>query len=124
MTPYRCFGLSFLGLAVLIGCTKSSTAPQPDTQNTNAVRAKGTDLAPSEAKIQAALAKLADADRPLAQAQKFCPIQKTRLGSMGKPARIEIEGQPVFLCCSGCADEARKDPKATLDQVARFKREN
>ena len=55
--------------------------------------------------------------------QKFCPIQKTRLGSMGKPARIEIEGQPVFLCCSGCADEARKDPKTTLDQVARFKKE-
>jgi hypothetical protein len=124
MTAIRWFGFLFLGVVTLIGCTKSPSTPKPDAPKADTVQTKGTELAPEqETKIQAALAKLSDIDRPLAQAQKFCPIQKTRLGSMGKPDRIEIEGQPVFLCCSGCADDARAEPKKTLDQVASFKKE-
>ena len=64
------------------------------------------------------------ADRPLAQAQKFCPVQKSLLGTMGKPDRIEIDGQPVFLCCAACADDARADPNKTLKQVALFKKDH
>ena len=39
-----------------------------------------------------------------------------------KADRIDLEGQPVFLCCSGCEDDARADSKKTLDQVAQFKK--
>jgi hypothetical protein len=120
----RWFIFLFLVVVTLVGCTRSSSTSKPDAPKADTVQTKGKELAPEqEAKIQAALAKLSDIDRPLALAQKFCPIQKTRLGSMGKPDRIDIEGQPVFLCCSGCADDARADPKKTLDQVAHFKKE-
>jgi hypothetical protein len=109
--PSRLFGVLILVLATVAGCAKTPTAP----------KAENTPI--DEAKIQAALAKLSDADRPLAEAQKYCPVEKTRLGSMGKPARIDIDGQAVFLCCSGCAAEARADAKKTLGQVAQFRKE-
>ncbi|HWY86147.1 MAG TPA: hypothetical protein VNX28_05460 [Gemmataceae bacterium] len=121
MNPKHCFACTVIGLLALIGCTESPSTVKP---NSNSSQAKVEELAPElKTKIQTALAKLSDADRPLAQAQKFCPVQKGLLGTMGKPDRIEIEGQPVFLCCWGCADDARADPKKTLHQVALFKKE-
>ena len=54
-------------------------------------------------KEQANLDQLPATDRALAAAQKICPITGARLGSMGKPYRMEVNGQPLFLCCQGCA---------------------
>lgn len=71
-----------------------------------------------EADIAAALALLPVADRTLAEAQRFCPILKgSRLGSMGMPHKIVVDGQPVFLCCEGCEQEALDDPGHTLAKV-------
>jgi hypothetical protein len=76
-----------------------------------------------EAEIEAALAKLSLGDRQAAEAQRFCPvIEDSRLGSMGPPVKVIVEGQPVFLCCAGCKAKALADPKATLTRVARLKR--
>jgi len=74
-----------------------------------------------ETKIKAGLAKLSPEDRKLAEAQKYCPVQKTRLGSMGKPVKLMIEGKPVFLCCGGCKDEAEEAPAKTLATVEQLK---
>jgi membrane fusion protein, copper/silver efflux system len=75
-----------------------------------------------ESKIAAALATLSDADRAFAAAQKFCVVLgDNRLGSMGPPVKLMIEGQPVFLCCSGCKKKALADPKATSAQAAKLK---
>jgi Cu(I)/Ag(I) efflux system membrane fusion protein len=72
-----------------------------------------------DAKVTANLAKLSREDRPLAEAQKYCPITGERLGdpSMGVPARVIVNDQPVFLCCKGCEGEARRDPEKTLAKV-------
>jgi hypothetical protein len=76
-----------------------------------------------EVEIEAALAKLSSEDRRIAKAQRFCPvIEDSRLGSMGPPVKIVVEGQPVFLCCAGCKTKALKDPQATLTRVAQLKR--
>lgn len=76
-------------------------------------------------KATAALAKLPAADLPLAEAQLFCPIQEgSRLGSMGVPVKLMMDGKPVFLCCKGCESTARKDSKATLAKVAEIKEAN
>jgi hypothetical protein len=76
-----------------------------------------------EAEMEAALAKLSPEDRQAAEAQKFCPvIEDSRLGSMGPPVKVMVDGQPVFLCCAGCTAKALKDPKATLTRVAPLKR--
>jgi hypothetical protein len=75
-----------------------------------------------EAKIQAALAKLSDTDRNLAAEQRFCVVlPKNRLGSMGTPVKLDINGKPVFLCCEGCRDDALADPEATLKKVESLK---
>jgi len=77
--------------------------------------------AEKEAKVRAGLAKLSPEDRKLAEAQKYCPVQKTRLGSMGKPVKLMVEGKPVFLCCGGCEEEAKEDPARTLATVEKLK---
>lgn len=55
-----------------------------------------------EAKISEALAKLAPADRAAAELQGTCPVTGLRLGSMGAPIKVAVEGKDVFVCCSGC----------------------
>lgn len=73
-----------------------------------------------EAKIQAALARLPEADRRLATAQRFCAVLETsRLGSMGPPVKLVIDGQSVFLCCDGCREQALENPRATLAKLKR-----
>jgi membrane fusion protein, copper/silver efflux system len=29
---------------------------------------------------------------------------------MGVPVKLMLDGQPVFVCCNGCVDEAQSDP--------------
>jgi len=69
-------------------------------------------------KVTAALGKLSEKDRAVAERQRFCPVtEESRLGSMGTPIRIEIAGKPVFLCCEGCRDSALEDPSGTLKKA-------
>ena len=76
-------------------------------------------------KATAAIAKLPAADQPLAEVQLFCPIEDgSRLGSMGTPVKVILEGKPVFLCCKGCEDAARENTKTTLARVEEIKSEN
>jgi RND family efflux transporter MFP subunit len=75
-----------------------------------------------EVKVLAGLAKLSASDRAVASAQRFCVVlEENRLGSMGKPIKVMIEGQPVFLCCEGCRKKALADPKASLAKAAKLK---
>lgn len=77
----------------------------------------------SEAKIEAALAKLPEADQAAARAQRYCAtMDHSRLGAMGRPVKVQIDGKPVFLCCEGCKDEAVEDGPATLAKVAALKK--
>jgi Cu(I)/Ag(I) efflux system membrane fusion protein len=71
-----------------------------------------------ERKLRAALAKLPAEDRKVAEAQKACPITRARLGSMGVPVKVVLDGKPVFLCCGGCVDEAKADTQKTLARLA------
>jgi len=71
-----------------------------------------------EATIKANLAKLSEKDRKLAEAQKWCAVETDdRLGAMGVPVKIMIQDHPVFLCCKGCTDKAKKNPEQTLARV-------
>ncbi len=78
----------------------------------------------TEAEIRAELSKLSPADRALAEAQRFCPATDERLGSMGVPKKIMIDGKPVFICCKSCTNELLKEPAKTLEKIeARMKSE-
>jgi uncharacterized protein (TIGR03000 family) len=72
----------------------------------------------AEAEIKANLDKLEPEDRKLAEAQVFCAVQEGNpLGAMGVPVKVLVKGQPVFLCCKGCAEKARNNPEQTLATV-------
>ena len=69
------------------------------------------------------LAKLSLEDRKLAEDQRFCAVStESRLGSMGRPVKIMIEGRHVFLCCDGCEEDALANPKATLEVVQQLRK--
>ncbi|HEX3871407.1 MAG TPA: efflux RND transporter periplasmic adaptor subunit, partial [Pirellulales bacterium] len=71
-----------------------------------------------DAKIRDALAKLPPADRALAAAQKYCIVLKdSRLGSMGPPIKLMLDGKPVFICCEGCRAKAQRDPHSSASKA-------
>ncbi|HZN35339.1 MAG TPA: heavy metal-binding domain-containing protein [Pirellulaceae bacterium] len=47
-------------------------------------------------------------DLLLARRQKVCPITRMALGAMGPLIRVEVEGEPVFLCCAACKSRVRQ----------------
>jgi hypothetical protein len=78
-----------------------------------------------EARIKAALATLSPADRKNAEVQRFCAVlEDSRLGSMGVPVKLTIDGQTVFVCCAACTDDAQTNVKETLDKVKELKRKH
>jgi Cu(I)/Ag(I) efflux system membrane fusion protein len=75
-----------------------------------------------DAKLNAALKRLAPADRVLAEQQKFCPIlDGSRLGSMGVPVKVMIDGHPVFVCCPSCEASAKSKAEETLKKLDELK---
>ena len=75
-----------------------------------------------EKKIAEALAGLSSEDQKLVIAQRFCPVMThSRLGGMGTPVKVMIEGEPVFLCCKGCVKNAIKGGKETLKTARKLK---
>jgi uncharacterized protein (TIGR03000 family) len=68
-----------------------------------------------ETEIDANLARLSGDDRAAALAQRFCAVEDSRrLGSLGMPFKVLLEGQPVFLCCDALERKALADPAKTL----------
>lgn len=77
----------------------------------------------TEKKVRAELAKLDSGDCVVAEAQKYCPIlPKNRLGTMGPPVKLTLEGRTIFLCCASCEDKARANPQKTLAAVQELKK--
>ncbi len=94
--------------AALVGC---GGGPNPAKDATAATDAgKTADDLPG-------LKELDEADRKLAEKQKFCPKTGELLGSMGTPFKIRLNGRIVFLCCPGCEDEVKKDPEKYLKKL-------
>ena len=99
-----------LGSCLTIGCAEKP-APAP-----------AASAAVEDPKISAAIAKLSEEDRATVTAQNFCVVESNSpLGSMGMPHKVMVAGQPVFLCCAGCEEDALKDPLATLAKVEKLK---
>ena len=74
-----------------------------------------------QAKVKAAMAKLSADDRRMAEAQVFCAIdQDSALGAMGPILKVNVKGQPVFVCCKGCEKEAKDHPDEALLQFQRL----
>ena len=117
------FGLS-ITVAALAGCAGSSgTAPSSPPRMTGLNSTKKAEETPAPTdEVALERAKLSPEDRKLVEAQEWCVISSDeKLGSMGAPIKLDIKGQPVFVCCKGCQRKAEADPDATLAKVAELK---
>jgi Cu(I)/Ag(I) efflux system membrane fusion protein len=56
--------------------------------------------------------------RLTAQDQEFCPVTNLKLGSMGEPLTVEIEGRRVWICCEGCRSSLEESPGKFLARLA------
>jgi hypothetical protein len=95
----------------------ASGGPQRGDRHSATAAARASMTRDEEEKVRAVLAKLGPEDRQLVEAQGHCPILGTRLGAMGMPVKIMVQGQPVFTCCKACVGKALGNPQATLDRV-------
>lgn len=114
------------GLALsLAGCGRSScpvSAPskaeaKPKDAEKPPVGIKNTPAAEAAAQTPSGLQELPEADRLLAQKQRICPVSGEPLGSMGKPVKLSVKGQVVFLCCAGCEEAITKSPDPYLKKL-------
>jgi len=96
-----------------------SAQPAGSTEEHHAAEAMPlTDSKQPSAEDRRNIAKLPQADRELALAQRICPISGEPLGSMGVPVKITLKDRPVLLCCTGCVDQAKKSPDKVLSKLA------
>jgi hypothetical protein len=110
------------GVAMWTGCG-GSTSPKNDHQKPASPPTVSHESdkehadAAEQADVAKGLAKLSDADRVLAEKQKFCPVSDEPLGEHGKPMKIVVKGQTVFLCCPACEASIKKDPEKYLAKL-------
>ena len=108
-----------------IGCQQESAPSKPAKASTApAANALPAAKAPAETgdEVQTTRAKLSPEDQALVKAQEWCVISsEERLGSMGAPIKLDIKGQPVFVCCKSCKKSAEADPDKTLAKLAELK---
>jgi hypothetical protein len=123
-----CLGLLTIGCQTETPPSKTASSVQKDHDETDHHEESGREEKNDEAKeekISTAMAKLNSEDRQLAEAQKYCAVMsRERLGAMGLPIKLDIKGEPVFVCCSGCKAKALKNPDDTLAKVAAMKASN
>lgn len=68
-------------------------------------------------KMTEALEDFSEEDRKSAMKQHFCPVSGEMLGAMGKPIKIAVEGQQVWICCDGCRDKLQAEPDKYLTKL-------
>ncbi len=116
--------VALLAPLALAGC-KDNAADKGKAPGTGPAADRAADRQGDQAEIQANLAMLSPEDRKVAEAQRFCAVEEeNRLGSMGKPFKVMLKDQPVFLCCKGCQRKALADPDKTLANVKQLKASN
>ena len=118
-----------LGLAVIVsGCSsrvpqekqKATTPAEKSAQEKPAEQgeraghehAEATPANPAEG-----LAELSADDRAAAEKQRVCPVSGDVLGAEGKPYKVTVKGQTVFLCCAACEKQLVKNPDKYLAKM-------
>lgn len=67
--------------------------------------------------VEVTVARLMEADRPFVEQQRVCPVIDAVLGEHGPPIKLVVGNQPFFVCCEGCIDEVKKNPRQYLEKL-------
>ncbi len=70
-----------------------------------------------DASMLAEIRQLPQQDQEVAISQMICPITDMKLGSMGIPQKVMVQGQPVFICCEGCREGLLEEPDLYLEKL-------
>jgi YHS domain-containing protein len=65
----------------------------------------------------ASIRQLPESEQAAAIRQAVCPVSGEKMGSMGKPYKVSAEGRTFYLCCDGCEDKVKADPKAVVAKL-------
>ena len=111
--------LAVLVIAVgLSGCGDAGdSTPAADPPEATNGEGEHAGAMPANTEVTAAIAELPAEDQAAAQKQKICPVTDAALGSMGKPFKISVKDQDVFLCCEMCKDAVTDDPDKYLAKL-------
>jgi hypothetical protein len=112
MISIRRFGWLALALFALAGC--ESATPPATTPTTPQKEADSGKLSDDEV---AEIKKLPEAEQSAALAQLSCPSSGEHLGKMGTPIKQTIGDKSFYICCKGCEDEVKSDPKGILAKL-------
>ena len=52
-----------------------------------------------------------------AEEQETCPVTDAKLGSMGKPIPVDVEGRKVWTCCAACPPKLKAAPARYLAKL-------
>jgi Cu(I)/Ag(I) efflux system membrane fusion protein len=52
-----------------------------------------------------------------ADEQKVCPVTGQKLGSMGEPVPVDIEGKRIWTCCAACPSKLKANPAKYLSKL-------
>ena len=108
-----CFtALSAIAAVVMLGCSS-----QPPTNTTTNPTLPATSKVAGD-QLPEGLQKLSDDERTVAIQQDICPVTGQKLGSMGKPPQVMVNGQKVFICCAGCEEELQQNPEKYLAKLS------
>ena len=107
--------LAGLALAGFVGCTGGN---EPESPATETAGAQTTEVVIPEE--MSGIAKLPESEQAAALEQEICPVSEEPLGSMGKPIKVAVDGQEVFVCCDGCVDTVKENPD---EYLAKLKKE-
>ncbi|GAB5444697.1 MAG: hypothetical protein Fues2KO_50460 [Fuerstiella sp.] len=69
------------------------------------------------AAITQSLSKLSDGDLQLVREQTICPVAQLKLGTMGPPIKVNVEGRSVFICCEACRAKLLNEPAKYLARL-------
>jgi hypothetical protein len=130
MSTIRRFGWTAFALIGLAGCEPAAPTPTPPATPSATPETKTPPAEPGKpgAAVEkpklsdeeiAEIKKLSPEDQKIAFAQVVCPVSGDHLGEggMGAPIKQVVDGKTFFLCCKGCEDDVKADPKGVLAKL-------
>jgi YHS domain-containing protein len=96
--------------------SKKTEAPPLEAPKTGASQDDGKPVKLTDDEI-AKIKTLPAAEQDLALKQAVCPVSGDHLGNMGAPVKITAEGRTFYLCCKGCQDDVKANPKAVIARL-------
>jgi hypothetical protein len=96
--------------------SKKSDAPALEGPKTDASSAVGKAVKLTDKELAKVKTLPAD-EQDAALKQQVCPVSGENLGSMGTPYKVSALNRTFYLCCKGCEDELKADPKAVIAKL-------